>query len=85
MKNVTITWLGHASFFIETDLDEKIYIDPWIEENPACTLSLNDITKADIICVTHGHVDHLGDSIEILSSPTRVIELKPGEKFVYPK
>lgn len=66
MNNVTIMWLGHASFLIETYLEEKIYIDPWIEGNPACILSLNEITKADIICVTHGHVDHLGDSIALV-------------------
>ncbi|MBM3235115.1 metal-dependent hydrolase [Candidatus Poribacteria bacterium] len=66
MEKVTITWLGHASFLFETDAGEKIYIDPWIEGNPACSLTLDDIVTADIVCVTHGHVDHLGDSIGIV-------------------
>ena len=66
MEKVTITWLGHASFLFETNAGENIYIDPWIEGNPACSLTLDEITEADVVCVTHGHVDHLGDSIEIV-------------------
>jgi L-ascorbate metabolism protein UlaG (beta-lactamase superfamily) len=66
MEKVTITWLGHASFLFETDAREKIYVDPWIEGNPACSLTLDEIKAADVVCVTHGHVDHLGDSIGIV-------------------
>jgi len=63
---VRITWLGHGSFKIETETGKIIYLDPWIEGNPACQIGLNAITKADIVCVTHGHIDHIGDSIEIV-------------------
>jgi len=62
---VKITWIGHGSFKIETETGKIIYLDPWIRENPASQLTLDSITKADIVCVTHGHIDHIGDSIEI--------------------
>ena len=62
---VKITWIGHGSFKVETETNKIIYLDPWIEGNPACQVRLDSITKADIVCVTHGHIDHIGDSIEI--------------------
>jgi len=62
---VIATWLGHGSFKLETSSGKTVYLDPWIEGNPACPIKLADITKADIVCVTHGHIDHIGDSIKI--------------------
>ncbi len=61
-----LSWLGHGSFKIETSTGKIIYLDPWIDENPACSLKLHEISRADIVCVTHGHIDHIGDSIEIV-------------------
>ena len=60
-----IMWLGHGSMEIITQ-GKKILCDPWIEGNPSCNLSVDDITDADIVCVTHGHIDHIGDSLEIV-------------------
>jgi L-ascorbate metabolism protein UlaG (beta-lactamase superfamily) len=62
----TITWLGHGSWRMTTPQGTIVYLDPWIEGNPACPISLADIDKADIVCVTHGHSDHLGNAIEIV-------------------
>ncbi|MCW4027992.1 MAG: metal-dependent hydrolase [Candidatus Bathyarchaeota archaeon] len=62
---VKATWLGHGSFKLETSSGRIVYLDPWIEGNPVCPIKLADITKADIVCVTHGHIDHIGDSIRI--------------------
>ena len=64
MSKIRITWLGHASFKLEGN-GKIIYLDPWIKKNPVCPISIDDTDDADIICVTHGHDDHLGDSIEI--------------------
>jgi len=61
-----LTWLGHGSFKIETATGKIIYLDPWIEGNPVCPLKLQDVSRADVVCVTHGHIDHIGDSIEIV-------------------
>ena len=62
---VTITWLGHASIEITFD-GRSILFDPWIEGNPKCTKSISDLKNVEAACVTHGHDDHLGDSIEIV-------------------
>jgi L-ascorbate metabolism protein UlaG (beta-lactamase superfamily) len=61
-----LTWLGHGSFKLETSTGKIIYLDPWIEGNPACPIKIADITQADIVCVTHGHIDHIGDSVKIV-------------------
>jgi L-ascorbate metabolism protein UlaG (beta-lactamase superfamily) len=62
----TITWLGHGSWRMDTPQGTLIYLDPWIKGNPACPITLAQITKADLVCVTHGHSDHLGNAIEIV-------------------
>lgn len=64
MSMVTVRWLGHAGF--EFDFQgKKLLIDPFITGNPKCPLDISDIKKVDVVCVTHDHQDHLGDSIEI--------------------
>jgi len=54
-----IKYLGHSAFLID-----DLLIDPYIKENPVCPVKIEDI-KCNIICVTHEHHDHLGDSFEI--------------------
>lgn len=58
-----ITWLGHAAVKIKGS--KTIFIDPFLTENPAASASLEDITEADVVIVTHDHGDHLGDSFSI--------------------
>jgi len=61
---VEIKWLGHAAF--EIDIAKKILlIDPWLEGNPKASKKIEDLKKVDIVCVTHDHGDHLGDSVKI--------------------
>ncbi len=67
MNKTRITWLGHASIKIEA-AGKTVYFDPWIEGNPACRIKLNEIKKADAVCVTHGHDDHIGDSLAIVKA-----------------
>lgn len=62
MAYVKITWLGHAAFLLEAD--KKVLIDPFISSNPVAPCSPEELNP-DIIAVTHGHGDHLGDTIEI--------------------
>ena len=58
-----LTYIGHSAFFIEKDWD-GILIDPFITGNPLADF---DYKKKRIthIVVTHAHLDHLGDAIEI--------------------
>ena len=65
MPRTTLQWIGHASFILRVG-GKTILLDPWIEGNPKSPIRLSQIRKADYVCVTHGHPDHLGDSIEIV-------------------
>ena len=58
-----ITWLGHSSFQVETG-GKFILIDPFFEGNPVAQASANEVA-ADVIIVTHGHGDHVGDTVSI--------------------
>jgi L-ascorbate metabolism protein UlaG (beta-lactamase superfamily) len=62
MAGVKITWLGHSVFLFEAE--KKLLIDPFISGNPLAPCSPEELNP-DIIAVTHGHRDHLGDTIEI--------------------
>lgn len=65
MSRARITWLGHASSRVEAN-GQTIYFDPWIETNPKCSMKLSDIREATVVCVTHGHDDHIGDALQIV-------------------
>lgn len=65
MKKYKITWLGHASAVVEFG-NKVVYFDPWLDDNPMCSLNKSDVKKAAAICVTHGHIDHLGDSFDLV-------------------
>lgn len=59
-----ISYLGHAGFEVVLD-GITIVVDPFITKNPSSRLRLADVSKADIVAVTHSHFDHFGDSAEI--------------------
>lgn len=58
-----ITWLGHASYQIET-AGKIILLDPFLTGNPSASVTAEEL-NADAIIVSHGHADHVGDTIEI--------------------
>jgi len=55
----TLTWLGHASFRLDTDGGKRIYVDPF-PGGPTFPESEKEPERADAIYVTHGHGDHVG-------------------------
>jgi L-ascorbate metabolism protein UlaG (beta-lactamase superfamily) len=65
MGKTTITWLGHASISVQFD-DTIIFFDPWLDDNPVCSTECADIKKATAVCASHGHIDHLGDSFQLV-------------------
>jgi L-ascorbate metabolism protein UlaG (beta-lactamase superfamily) len=61
----SLTWLGHASFRVDTPGGKRIYVDPWLTGNPKCPESEHRPEHCDLIVVTHGHGDHVGDTVAI--------------------
>ena len=57
------TWYGHAAAGLETD-GHKIVVDPFLNGNPAASISAEAV-EADFILLSHGHDDHLGDTLAI--------------------
>jgi L-ascorbate metabolism protein UlaG (beta-lactamase superfamily) len=62
----TITWYGHACVELRTPGGRTVLIDPWFG-NPRSPRSAADVTACDLLLVTHGHDDHLGDALAIAS------------------
>jgi L-ascorbate metabolism protein UlaG (beta-lactamase superfamily) len=69
-----ITWLGHAAFRIET-AGAKILIDPFLTHNPSFAgLDIKDVTAGIThILLTHGHGDHVGDTVGIAKETGAVV------------
>lgn len=59
-----IRYLGHSAFYLE-GRDFRALIDPFITGNPHCPARLSDFEHLSHILVTHGHSDHIGDTIEL--------------------
>jgi L-ascorbate metabolism protein UlaG (beta-lactamase superfamily) len=62
-----LTWYGHAAFKIRTATGKILLIDPWVE-NPAFTGGKDELASldhVDLIFLTHGHGDHVGNTVEI--------------------
>lgn len=69
-RGVRITWLGHAATKIETLSGKIILIDPWVEGNPSTPDSAKRIDRLDLMLITHGHFDHMGDAVAIARQTT---------------
>jgi L-ascorbate metabolism protein UlaG (beta-lactamase superfamily) len=58
-----LCWLGHACLLLESD-GQKVLVDPFLNGNPKAAVKATDVS-ADFILVSHGHGDHIGDTIAI--------------------
>ena len=79
MPDTTLTWLGHAAFRVDTADGKRIYVDPFLA-NPKCPDGEKEPERMDVIALTHGHSDHVGETVDLSKrfSPEIVaqIELK---------
>lgn len=64
-KEVHLTYLGHATFMAKSAGGKNVLIDPWVMNNPACPEPLKELERVDMMLITHGHFDHIGDAIAI--------------------
>ncbi len=76
---IKVKYYGHAAFRFISPKNKVIFIDPWIS-NPKSPGK--DYNKVDLILITHGHGDHLGDTIEI-ANKTNALCLSIYEISVY--
>jgi L-ascorbate metabolism protein UlaG (beta-lactamase superfamily) len=60
-----LTWLGHATFALESDTGKRIYVDPWLTGNPTAPPGAATPDRLDVIALTHGHPDHTGDAVAL--------------------
>jgi L-ascorbate metabolism protein UlaG (beta-lactamase superfamily) len=67
MPDVPVTWLGHASFRLDSPGGKRIYVDPWLG-NPKCPEFEKEPERIDVIALTHGHGDHVGESVELMKT-----------------
>jgi len=60
---VEITWLGHSGFLFRSSA-HAVVIDPFLSGNPLAKHTPDDIS-CDAILLSHGHPDHIGDTVAI--------------------
>jgi L-ascorbate metabolism protein UlaG (beta-lactamase superfamily) len=58
-----VRFLGHAAFEL-SDGDTRVLIDPFLTGNPKAAASADDMDPSAIV-LTHGHADHIGDTVPI--------------------
>ncbi len=66
-----VTYHGHSVLEIQTG-EHSVWIDPFINGNGQAKINVNDV-KADVILLTHGHNDHVGDTVEIAKANNSLV------------
>jgi L-ascorbate metabolism protein UlaG (beta-lactamase superfamily) len=60
----TITWYGHSCIRIDTAGGVAVVIDPWFA-NPRSPIAVDAVDRCDVLLVTHGHFDHMGEAVAL--------------------
>lgn len=63
----SMTWLGHSAFLLVLADGKRVLLDPWVS-NPRCPAELTPpdaLKPLDLILLSHGHSDHMGEVITI--------------------
>jgi L-ascorbate metabolism protein UlaG (beta-lactamase superfamily) len=62
-RGVSVTFYGHAAFKL-AGAGVSVLIDPWLD-NPLLTTPVAKVGQVDLILVTHGHGDHVGNTVAV--------------------
>jgi len=69
--SVTVTWYGHACFQFQVD-GTRLLVDPFLTGNPQAPIRPDEVA-AEVILVSHGHGDHVGDAVDIAKRTGAVV------------
>jgi len=58
-----VQWLGHSALLVEGE-GKRVLIDPFLTGNPKAAAKAEEVS-ADLILISHGHGDHVGDAVAI--------------------
>jgi L-ascorbate metabolism protein UlaG (beta-lactamase superfamily) len=64
-RGCRITWLGHAALRVDTPGGKVLLFDPWLTNPKAPAGALAALDRVDVLLLTHGHSDHLGETVAI--------------------
>jgi L-ascorbate metabolism protein UlaG (beta-lactamase superfamily) len=64
-KGNKIMYFGHSTFSLTTATGQVALVDPWVMSNPMCPETLKRVSRLDVIFLSHGHEDHLGDLLAL--------------------
>jgi L-ascorbate metabolism protein UlaG (beta-lactamase superfamily) len=66
VKPLSITWLGHSTFVLQSPGGRRVIFDPFITGNPSAPdEAKTHVGALDLMLVTHGHSDHTGDAVAL--------------------
>jgi L-ascorbate metabolism protein UlaG (beta-lactamase superfamily) len=75
-----LIWHGHSNFEVEDSLDT--IIDPFFMGNSQADVKWDEVSP-DVLVITHGHADHLGDAISIAKeTDCEIIGINELAKYV---
>jgi L-ascorbate metabolism protein UlaG (beta-lactamase superfamily) len=60
---VDVRWLGHSAFELKAG-GTTVVVDPFLTGNPSAAVEPGEL-EPDVILLTHGHADHIGDTVDI--------------------
>jgi L-ascorbate metabolism protein UlaG (beta-lactamase superfamily) len=78
-----LTWLGHSAFKVVSPGGKTVLFDPWLD-NPKAPVGAKDIAHIDLILISHGHSDHIGNTVA-LAKRTNAKVLAIYEVYLYLK
>src|SRR5690606_37762731 len=73
----TLRWLGHAGWHVVTSQGRRLLIDAWLSQNPVAPLSIEELGPCDDLLITHDHMDHAADAVEVAKATGATLIAQP--------